>query len=381
MSQESASTEAPSATALKLVSGLLADATAMARSGLASPADIDTAMRLGAGHPVGPLAFLSGLDPQTRARHGLAEPPPADTGSDRSDQVHDDGAWDHPVGIAGTGTMASGITEALLRAGVPTVVLARSQASAERLRAGVAASMDGAVAKGRLTASDRDRALSLLEATTRPDDLAGCGHVIEAIAEHRDIKRELLARLDATLPEPTVLATNTSSLTVGEIRADLPERRTVIALHFFNPAKVMKLVEVVGAARDAAVFDTACAWVRRIGKVPVRCGDERGFVVNRLLIPYLNDAVRALDSGAFTAAEADALMRQALGHPMGPFELIDLIGTDVTAAAQAMLYEASGDPRLKPADGLLRLVADGRLGRKSGSGFHDHTTPSSRSTA
>ncbi|MEV8230305.1 3-hydroxyacyl-CoA dehydrogenase NAD-binding domain-containing protein [Streptomyces sp. NPDC079167] len=381
MSQDSASHEVPSATALNLVRGLLSDATAMARSGLASPADIDTAMRLGAGHPVGPLAFLRGLAPEVRARHDLAEPPAGSAVGDRTEEGTEAGAWNHAVGVAGTGTMASGITEGMVRAGVPTVVLARSRGSADRLVSAVTRSMDAAVAKGRLATSDRDGALSLLGTTMRPDDLAGCGHVIEAVAEHRDTKRELLARLDEALPAATVLATNTSSLTVGEIRADLPERRTVIALHFFNPAKAMKLVEVVGAGQDTTVLDTACAWVRRIGKVPVRCGDERGFVVNRLLIPYLNDAVRALDSGAFTVVEADALMRRALGHPMGPFELIDLIGTDVTAAAQSMLYEASGDPRLEPADGLLRLVAEGRLGRKSGTGFHDHTTPSSRSTA
>jgi 3-hydroxybutyryl-CoA dehydrogenase len=266
--------------------------------------------------------------------------------------------------------MAAGITEALIRAGVNTTVLARSTASAERLRTAVTTSLDAAVTKGRLDTDARDRAIRSLRLTADIRDLAGCGHVIEAVAERREVKRELLARLDAALPPGTVLATNTSSLRVGEIRTGVAAGRTVIALHFFNPAKAMKLVEVVGP--DPAVLDAASGWVRRIGKVPVRCGDERGFIVNRLLIPYLNDAVRALDAGAFSAAEADELMRQALGHPMGPFELIDLIGTDVTAAAQAMLHEAVGADRLKPADGLLRLVADGRLGRKSGGGFHDY---------
>ncbi|MET9970238.1 3-hydroxyacyl-CoA dehydrogenase family protein, partial [Streptomyces sp. NPDC006356] len=277
------------------------------------------------------------------------------------------------------GTMASGITEALICSDVPTVVLGRSAVSTARLDTAVTAGLDKAAAKGRLTAEARDGARARLRLTTDARDLAGCGHVIEAVTEELEAKRGLLALLDAVLPSGTVLATNTSSLTVGEIRATLPERRSLIALHFFNPARAMRLVEVAGA--DAAVLDAACAWVRRIGKVPVRCGDERGFVVNRLLIPYLNDAVRALDAGAFTAAaEADALMREELGHPMGPFELIDLIGTDVTAAAQTMLHESFGSfggPRMRPADGLLALVAEGRLGRKSGIGFHDHPSRSS----
>ncbi|WP_051834064.1 3-hydroxyacyl-CoA dehydrogenase family protein [Streptomyces sp. NRRL S-646] len=371
MRQDLSSGEPPSPAALSLFSGLLRDAVALAASGVASPEDIDLAMQLGAGHPVGPLTLLRELDPAVRAGAGLPEPPAVTGVSDGSPQDADNEPWARPVGVAGTGTMASGIVEALVRAGVPTVVLGRSQASADRLRAAVATSMDAAVAKGRLTGRLRDGALNHLSLTTDPGALADCGHVIEAVAEDLAVKRELLALLDRSLPERTILATNTSSLTVAEIRAGLPARRTVLALHFFNPAKAMKLVEVAGA--DEGVLDAACGWIRRIGKVPVRCGDERGFVVNRLLIPYLNDAVRALGSGAFTAAEADALMREALGHPMGPFELIDLIGTDVTAAAQTMLHAASGDARLKPADGLLALVDGGRLGRKSGAGFHDHS--------
>ncbi|MFB4295162.1 3-hydroxyacyl-CoA dehydrogenase NAD-binding domain-containing protein [Actinomadura sp. NTSP31] len=361
--------------ALSLAAGLLRDAVAMAGSRFAAPDDIDTAMRLGAGHPVGPLALLRELGPEVRHRGGLPEPPGPGTALVAEDAGQD--APDHPVGIAGTGTMATGIAEALVRAGVPTTVLGRSQASVERLRIAVAASLEAAVAKGRLAQGERRRALDALTVTTEPGDLTGCGHVIEAVAEQADAKRELLARLDAVLPDAAVLATNTSSLTVGELRAGLPAGRTVIALHFFNPARAMKLVEVVG--EDETAVSAARAWAHRIGKVPVRCGDQRGFIVNRLLIPFLNDAVRLLDAGAFTAAEADALMRDALGHPMGPFELIDLIGTDVTAAAQTSLHEAFGEPRLSPADGLLRLASEGHLGRKSGRGFHDHTS-TTRST-
>ncbi|MET9084909.1 3-hydroxyacyl-CoA dehydrogenase NAD-binding domain-containing protein [Streptomyces sp. NPDC004237] len=357
--------------ALSLAAGLFVDAVTMASSGLATPADIDTAMRLGAGHPVGPLELLGSLNPGTRDRAGLPDPTLSNSGRGPAGGAVAPDDWNHRVGIVGTGTMASGIVGALLRAGVATTVLARSAASAERLRGRVAGGLDKAVTKGRLDAGARDRTLDSLRLTLDLGDLGDCGHVIEAVAEQPDLKRQLLARLDRVLPARTVLATNTSSLTVGEVRAELPRRRTVIALHFFNPATAMKLVEVV--APDPAVADAACAWVRRIGKVPVRCGDERGFVVNRLLIPYLNDAVRQLDAGSVTPAEADALMRDALGHPMGPFELIDLIGTDVTLAAQTMLHEASGEARLQPADGLRRLVAEGRLGRKSGRGFHDHT--------
>ncbi|WP_369264079.1 3-hydroxyacyl-CoA dehydrogenase NAD-binding domain-containing protein [Streptomyces sp. R35] len=378
MSQDMKSGEPANEAALSLFSGLLRDAVALAGSGLASPADIDTAMRLGAGHPVGPLTLLRHLDPAVRAAAGLPEPPEAVVEPDRSEQETAAEVWEHPVGVAGTGTMASGIAEALVRADVPAIVLGRTRASAERLHDAVATSLGKAVARGRLTDDLHQRALAHLHLTTDPGDLADCGHVIEAVAEDLAVKQELLRLLDDALPVDTVLATNTSSLTVAEIRAGLPAWRTVIALHFFNPAKAMKLVEVTGPDED--VVNAACAWVRRIGKVPVRCGDERGFVVNRLLIPYLNDAVRALDAGAFTAIETDALMCEAFGHPMGPFELIDLIGTDVTAAAQSMLHQASGDARLKPADGLLSLVAEGRFGRKSGAGFHDHSSPTRSTT-
>lgn len=362
----------PQKAAIDLVSGMLRDAVAMADTGFATPTDIDTAMRLGAAHPVGPLAFLRTLDAETVRQLGFASLPTESVADSDVDRLESARRWDHPVGVLGAGTMAAGITEALIRAGVDTVAVSRSTASTERLRAAVTTSVDSAVTKGRLAAATRDEALARLRLTTDANELRRCGHVIEAVAEQREIKRELLANLDALLPEDVVFATNTSSLTVQEIGAELPLGRRVVALHFFNPAKTMKLVEVVGT--DSSDVQAACDWVRRVNKVPVRCRDERGFVVNRLLIPYLNDAVRALDHAAFTSTEADALIREVLGHPMGPFELIDLIGADVTLAAQTLLFEASGEARLEPADGLRRMTTEGRLGRKTGRGFHEYPT-------
>jgi 3-hydroxybutyryl-CoA dehydrogenase len=355
---------------LRLLSGLFADAVAMCAAGRATRDHIDLAMRLGAGHPDGPFAVLDRIDPTARACFGPVPNPSAAQAAGEGGTP----AWSGPVGVIGTGHMASGIVEAVTRSGRPARVIARSARSADRLRQTVRASLARSVAKGRLRGEAADTAFSAIEVFTDPLALAGVDVVVEAVAEDLEVKREVFARLDAALPAGLPLATNTSSFRVADIAAAVSAGRPVLALHFFNPAQVMKLVEVVtlpGAPEPEGLAADASAWTRAIGKVPVRCADRRGFIVNRLLIPYLNDAVRAHEQGADVAA-IDALMTAEAGHPMGPLALIDLIGLDITAAALASMAEAEDDPRLVPADTLQRLVQQGRTGRKSGAGFYEY---------
>ena len=348
---------------LRLLSGLLADAVAMHASGIADGADIDTALRLGAGYAAGPFEVLDELDPTgaTFGRRGAAQAPPA--------PPVDAGPWSGATGVVGTGHMASGIVEAIVRSGRRAVVLGRSTASLERLRASVAGRLDRSVAKGRSTADESARALRAIETDTDAQALADVDVVVEAVAEDLPLKQKVFAELDEALPAGLPLATNTSSYRVGEIASSITSGRPTLGLHFFNPAQVMKLVEVITADEDLAA--TAETWARALGKTPVRCADSRGFIVNRLLIPFLNDAVHTHELG-LPVAEIDALMVERAGHPMGPFALIDLIGLDITVAALASMAETDPDPRLVPADTLRRLAAEGRLGRKSGRGFYDY---------
>ena len=346
----------PSPAVLPVLSGLLRDAVLLVERGTATPADVDTAMRLGAGHPAGPFEVLATLPEEERL--GLFLPaagPPA--------PAPDGGrAWTGPVGVVGTGHMASGITEAVARSGRPVRVLARTAASGDRLRERLSASLDRAVSRGKLDATGRDDVLARVSVTTEPADLADADVVVEAVAEDLDVKAEVVARLDAVLPPSLPLATNTSSFRVADLRPFAPSGRPVLALHFFNPAQVMKLVEVVAPEE---LRGPAAAWARDLGKTPVTCADSRGFVVNRLLVPFLNDAVRLHETGVLV----DELLTSGAGHPMGPLALIDLIGVDVTVAALESMAAVEDDPRLSPARTLRELVAAGRLGRKTGAGF------------
>ena len=363
----------PSAAALEVLAGLLRDAVLLAERGTATPADIDTAMRLGAGHPAGPFAVLTGLDPEQRERLGLTVLPSASPADDAPGTAAA-GGWTGPVGVVGTGHMAGGIVEAVARSGRPVRVLARSPEATARLQGTVAASLDRAVSRGRLEATRRDEVLGLVTVSLDAADLAGTDVVVEAVAEELGVKTDVVTRLDQLLPPSIPLATNTSSFRVGDLRPAVRSARPVIALHFFNPAQVMKLVEVVvpeDVPDATALRARAAAWARDLGKTPVTCTDSRGFVVNRLLIPFLNDAVRVHEQGA-TVAEVDDLLRTGAGHPMGPLALIDLIGVDVTVAALESMAQVEDDPRIRPAARLTELLAAGRLGRKSGAGFHTH---------
>lgn len=329
------------------------DADRLADRGVASPDDIDLAMRLGAGYPAGPF--------EARAGQPSAAPDSRTVATS---------AWSSVV-IVGTGHMASGIAEAVARAGSAVTVIGRGAASLDRSRAAVTANLDRSVGRGRLSAQDAaavvDRIGFLSGIDALPDDTEV---VIEAVAEDLAVKQSVLAQIDRSARSEAVLATNTSSYRVADVMYDVSTQRRTLALHFFNPAAVMKLVEVVPGPASESVAAAAADWVRSLGKAPVGSADTRGFIVNRLLIPYLNDAAR-LHEGGRQIADIDAAMTGVAGLPMGPFALLDLIGLDVTVAALRSMAEAEpGEERLVPADILSQLVADGRLGRKSGAGFY-----------
>jgi 3-hydroxybutyryl-CoA dehydrogenase len=346
-----------------LLGGLLSDATTMAADGVATRHDIDAAMRLGAGHPRGPFELLDGVAPAVP--HTAAA-------------IAAVTAWS-PVGVAGSGHMAAGIVESVARSGTPVYALVRSEDSAERLMRAVRRSTSRAVERGRLSRADADAALDRITITQHAPDLAATQIVIEAVAENLAIKSTVLRSLDQALPAAVVLATNTSSFRVADLRPHVTEHRPLLALHFFNPAPAMRLIEIVvpaDAADRTALLDQARAWAASIHKTAVTCADRRGFVVNRLLIPFLNDAVRRHDDGT-PAAEIDQIMIDGAEHPMGPLALIDLIGLDVTIAALRSMAEAETSPqardRLLPAATLHRLAAAGHLGRKTGNGFHTYS--------
>jgi 3-hydroxybutyryl-CoA dehydrogenase len=273
------------------------------------------------------------------------------------------------VGVVGLGTMGAGIAQVCIQAGVETVGREVTDELGERARERIAHYLGRGVEKGRLTAEERDAALARLTTTTELSDLAGCDLVIEAVVEELDAKREIFAELDRLLPS-AVLATNTSALPVHEIAAATERPERVVGMHFFNPAPVLPLVEVVQSegSSDEAVA-TAFAFAERIGKRPIRCRDTPGFVVNRILIPLLNDCVRVLDEASVTPEDLDTAMTAGVNWPIGPCGLIDLIGVDVHVHASDALYHALGDERMRPPARLVDMQASGKLGRKSGEGF------------
>jgi 3-hydroxybutyryl-CoA dehydrogenase len=279
------------------------------------------------------------------------------------------------VGVVGLGTMGAGIAQICVQAGVETVGREVSEELAERARERIAHYLGRGVDKGRLTSEERDAALDRLTTTTELADLAGCGLVVEAVVEELDAKRELFRQLDGVVAPEAVLATNTSALSVTEIASATERPERVVGLHFFNPAPVLPLVEVVRtrAASDDAV-ETAYAFAERIGKRPIRCADTPGFVVNRILIPLLNDCVRVLDEAGVTPEDLDTAMTAGLNWPIGPCALIDLIGIDVHVHASEALHSALGEARMEPPPRLVEMRDAGHLGRKSGHGFFAYDT-------
>jgi 3-hydroxybutyryl-CoA dehydrogenase len=277
------------------------------------------------------------------------------------------------VGVVGLGTMGAGIAQVSVQSGFETVGREVSEELSERGRATIDRYLSRGVEKGRMTQYERDAALGRLKLATELADLADCDLVIEAVLEELDLKREVFAELDRVTRPDAVLATNTSALSVAEIAEATERPDRVVGMHFFNPAPVLPLVEIVRAPRssDAAV-DAAFAWAERVGKQPVRCNDTPGFIVNRILIPLLNDCVRALDEARVEPRDMDTAMTNGAGWPLGPCALVDLIGIDVHVHASEALHGKLGEPRMAPPERLLRMQEAGELGRKTGRGFYEY---------
>ena len=394
----------------------LNQAVGMFEAHYAGREDLDAAMRFGCGYPMGPLALMDliGLDTayeileemyrQSRnQRHApapvlkqmitaglrgrksgrgfytyagpgssevvadtLTPPPP---GSDAADL--------RPVatvGVVGTGTMATGIAEVFAKAGHDVVVRARSASKGEGVVTAMRKSLEKAVTRGKMTEQARDATLAHVTTAVDFEALAGCDLVVEAVAEELDVKQAVFASLDEVAKPGTILATTTSSLPVVECAAATSRPDDVIGMHFFNPASVMKLVEVVSPITTAPdVTATVRALCAAIGKHPVLCGDRAGFIVNALLFPYLNDATTMLEGNYATADAIDTAMKDGCGLPMGPFALLDVVGLDVSLAIERSLYQEFRVPGFAPAPLLEHLVTAGRLGRKTGQGFRDHS--------
>jgi 3-hydroxybutyryl-CoA dehydrogenase len=274
------------------------------------------------------------------------------------------------VGVVGLGTMGAGIAQLCVQAGVETIAREISDEAAERGRKTIEHYLGRAVEKGRLTAEERDAALGRLRLTIDLADLAGCDLVIEAVFEELSVKRETFAALDRVLSDRTVMATNTSALSVTEIASATSRPQRVVGMHFFNPAPLLPLVEVVRTElSDDDAVETALAFAQRLGKEPVECNDTPGFIVNRVLIPLLNDCVRVLDEARVTPEALDTGMRLGTGWPMGPCTLIDLVGIDIHVHAAEALWEKLREPRMAPPPRLVAMANAGLLGRKSGRGF------------
>jgi 3-hydroxybutyryl-CoA dehydrogenase len=277
------------------------------------------------------------------------------------------------LGVVGLGTMGAGIAQLSVQAGFETVGLEVSDELGERGRATIERHLDRSVEKQRMTREERDAALGRLVLTTDLADLAGCDLIIEAIVEEIGPKRDLFAELDRVVAPEAILATNTSALSVTEIAAATTRPERVVGMHFFNPAPALPLVEVIRTGlTDPAVHDAAVDVARKLGKEPIRCSDTPGFVVNRILIPLLNDCVRVLDEAGVTPDDLDRAMLHGTRWPIGPCALIDLIGVDVHVHAAEALWGALREPRFAPPPRLVSMAKAGLLGRKSGRGFYSY---------
>lgn len=386
----------------------LNEAALMLEQGYATRDDIDAAMRFGCGYPAGPLRQLDeiGIDKAVavlEALHDLSGDPrhhPSATLTERvasgtvgrvvghgfyqyaqpdSEEITDAQPVKRAsgptrsvsgIGVVGTGTMATGIVEVFAKAGFDVTFVARSDERAAAVVAALTKSLDRAVGKGRMEASDRDATLGRVTAATSVDALGDVDLVVDAIIEELGPKQELFAALDRICKPGAILATTTSSLSIAQIARVTGRPADVIGMHFFNPATIMKLVEVVTTTETASdVTDTVIDLCARTKKVAVLCGDRAGFIVNFLLFPYLNDAVRALDAGLATVEAFDPLMKNWQRVPMGPFSLLDVVGNDVSLAIEETVFRAFGDGCYRPAKGLNKIVKKGELGRKTGAGW------------
>ena len=277
------------------------------------------------------------------------------------------------VGVLGAGLMGAGIAEVSARAGYQTVVREVSEELARKGLARIESSLAKGVERGKLEARDRDSARTRLSTTTRMEDLADCDLVVEAIVENLDLKKETYRELDRLCKPQTIFCSNTSSLTITEMAMATRRPDRFAGLHFFNPVPVMKLVEVVRTlATSDATESAVIEFARSLGKEPVRARDSPGFIVNRLLVPYLLDAVRALEEGVGSQEDIDRSMELGCGYPMGPFRLLDFVGLDTTYAIAEIMFDEYREKRFAPPPLLKRMVLAGRFGRKSGRGFYDY---------
>ncbi|MGH4029091.1 3-hydroxyacyl-CoA dehydrogenase family protein [Actinomycetota bacterium Odt1-20B] len=397
-----------------LLFGYLNQAAAMYEAKYASREDIDAAMRLGCGLPMGPLALLDliGVDTArtvldamySESHDRLHAPAPilkqlSEAGltgrkSGRGFYTYEEpgsavvvrdaltplegaataeGRPVRSVGVAGSGTMASGIAEVFAKAGYDVVLAARSEEKAEKAKSRIGKSLSRSVDKGRLTAEAAAETLDRITPAGSYDSFADVDLAVEAVAEDLEVKQQLFAALDKVCKPGAILATTTSSLPVVACARATSRPRDVIGMHFFNPAPAMKLVEVV---RTVLTTDDVHATVRdlctKIRKHPVDCGDRAGFIVNALLFPYLNNAIKMVQEHYASLDDIDAAMKLGGGYPMGPFELLDVVGLDVSLAIERVLHREFRDPGLAPAPLLEHLVAAGCLGRKSGRGFREY---------
>ncbi len=398
-----------------LLFGYLNHAVSMYENRYASREDIDAAMRFGCGYPMGPLALLDliGLDTayeilDTMYRQGrdrLHAPAPilkqmvtagllgrktgkgfysyeaADSpvvvADDRTPSADDKPQLKHAidlVGVVGTGTMATGIVEVFAKAGHHVLYVGRSQAKVDAVRATIERSLDKAIQRGKLEEPVKAEVLGRLRGSTSLDDLAQVDIVVEAVAEDLKIKTTLFENLDEICKPGAILATTTSSLPIIQCAQATSRPQDVVGMHFFNPAPIMKLVEVVSTVSTSEeVAETTRALCREVGKVAVSCGDRAGFIVNALLFPYLNDAIKMLEAHYATADDIDTAMKQGCALPMGPFELLDVVGNDVSLAIQRELYLEFREPGFAPAPLLEHLVTAGYMGRKTKRGFRDYS--------
>ena len=399
-----------------LLFGYLNHAVSMYENHYASREDIDAAMRLGCGLPMGPLALMDliGIDTayeildtmykQSRNRlhapspiikqmvtagllgrkngrgfYSYSEPGSAEVVTDVATPSAGGAAEGarpvQTVGVIGSGTMATGIIEVVAKGGYDVRFVARAPEKVEAVRKALTKSLDKQVVRGRLDEAGRDEILARVSGTTSLDELADRDLIIEAVVESLSVKEALFANLGEIAKPGAVLATTTSSLPVIECARASGRPEDVVGMHFFNPAQVMKLVEVVSTISTAPdVAATAHAVSAQLGKHAVSCTDRAGFIVNALLFPYLNDAVKMLEAHYATADDIDAAMKVGCGYPMGPFELLDVVGLDVSLAIEKELYTEFREPGFAPAPLLEHLVTAGYLGRKTGRGFRDYAS-------
>jgi len=277
------------------------------------------------------------------------------------------------VGVLGCGLMGSGIAQVSAQAGFATTVVEANDELLQRGLGNLRKTLEGLVERGKLEAKAKDDLLGRITGTTRLEDLKDCDLVVEAITENQALKNETFARLDRVCAPHTLLASNTSSCNVTAMAAATRRPGQVLGLHFFNPVPLMKLVEVVRTIlTDDGVVKAATEWVRAVGKAPVQTKDATAFIVNRLLVPYLLDAIRVYESGLATLEDIDQAMKLGCGHPMGPFTLLDLVGLDTTMFVAEVMFEEYREPRYAPPPLLKRMVMAGHLGRKSGRGFYKY---------